>query len=191
MKRIILVAFVLASGFAATAQKATAGLKAGLNIATLSPNNANSWDSKLGYHVGFQVNVNVARSLAIQPELVYSNQGAEYTLSGAEHKLHINYLNVPVLLQYKTGGGLRLHTGPQVGFLTSVNDEVNGTTTNFFDKNDFKKTDVSWAFGLAYVTPGGFGFDARYNLGLTDINEVGGSKLKNNVGQVGVFFELR
>ncbi len=174
------------------AQKVTVGIKGGLNVATLSTKNI-AWESKLGYHAGFQVHIHASRSLALQPEFVYSNQGAKYTgLLGQEHSLHVNYLNVPVLVQYMTGGGLRLETGPQIGFLTSVNDQVDGNTVSGYNKNTFKKTDVSWAFGLGYVTSAGIGFDARYNLGITDIsNNTGLAKTTNNVGQIGLFFELR
>jgi hypothetical protein len=192
MKKISFILLALCFGFIGFAQRATFGLKGGVNLATFGGTNNDAYSNKVGYNVGFQLHLHMAPSIAVQPELVYSNQGAKYTVTGTEHSLHLNYLNVPVLLQYMAGGGFRLQTGPQVGFLTSVNDAVDGNSTNIFDKNDFKKTDFAWSFGLGYATAGGIGIDARYNLGLSNINNTGlSNNLKNNVAQVGIFVELR
>jgi hypothetical protein len=59
------------------------------------------------------------------------------------------------------GTGFRLETGPQLGFLAGA--KVGDSEAN----DDFNSFDLSWAFGAGYITPSGFGVDARYNLGLT------------------------
>ncbi len=200
MKKIGLFGLGLLMSFAVLAQNAVVGIKGGLNLATNTNSNPIAEPSyKLGYNAGFLVNLNISPKIAVQPELVYSNQGHKYTIESLEylggpeeHSLHLNYLNVPVLLQFKATPQFRLQTGPQVGFLTSVNDQVNGETTGFFTSSDFKKTDVAWSFGLSFMGNSGIGVDARYNLGLTDINNTGRSSvIKNNVAQVGLVMELR
>jgi hypothetical protein len=45
------------------------------------------------------------------------------------------------------------------------------------------------AAGASYLVPNtGFGFDARVNLGLTDINKDGNIKSTNRGFQLGVFY---
>lgn len=181
---LILISFSLAT---AQAQMSGIGVKAGLNLSSITDR-----DMKPGYNVGFLAHLRMGTSWALQPEVVYSNQGAKYTLSGGEkHNLNLNYINVPLLFQYNATPSLRLQTGPQVGFLTSVHDKVGSTDTNFFNKNDFKDTDFSWSLGASYVGAGGIGVDARYNIGLSDINEAGPATIKNNVAQIGVFMMLQ
>ena len=86
--------------------------------------------------------------------------------------------------------GFRLQTGPQLGFLVNVKDKYNDAETEFFTSDDFKSIDVSWTAGLGYLSKTGFGIDARYNFGLSDINDYGSNKLTNNVFQVGIFYLL-
>jgi hypothetical protein len=60
----------------------------------------------------------------------------------------------------------------------------------FHDKNN-KPYDFSWVFGLGYKMPKmNLGIDARYNLGLTTVNEPTGdpAKNKNSVFQFGIFY---
>jgi len=192
MKKISLLALILATGSFVLAQPAKFGLKAGLNISTINNNATGAdWNSLLGLNAGGLAHIHLSPEWAIQPEVEFSGQGAKYTISqGEEHSLHLNYINIPVLVQYMFDNGFRLQTGPQLGFLIDVNDKVNGQQTNFFTSDDFKSTDVSWSFGLGYLTYSGLGVDGRYNLGLTNFNKNGSNTLKNSVIQIGLFYML-
>ncbi len=59
-------------------------------------------------------------------------------------------------------------------------------------KSDYKSSDVSMDFGAAFTTPFKLGFDARYNVGLANVENTGNSgntgQLKNGVFQLGVFY---
>ena len=185
---LLLAAFTVASVFA---QTSSVGLKGGVNLASTTNN-----DFRTGFHVGFLAHMHMGPNWALQPELVYSSQGTEYIepISRQEHKLKLDYLNVPFLFQYFAAPGLRLQTGPQVGFLLNVDDEVNGVESGFFEKRDFKDIDASWTFGLSYIGRSGFGVDARYNLGLSNNNNPAESGLngttKNSVIQAGIFYQF-
>jgi hypothetical protein len=85
------------------------------------------------------------------------------------------------------GNGLRLQTGPQVGFLTNARSKGGGEEATI--KTSLKDTDFSWSFGGSYLSRIGLGIDARYNLGLTDINKTA-ADMKNRVWQVGLFYQL-
>lgn len=190
MKKISL--FLCALSITATifAQQAAIGLKAGLNVANLSNSSGYDMGSKLGFNGGLLAHIHLAPSLALQPEAVYSNQGAKYTVNGTEHELNLNYINIPVQLQYMFNNGFRLQTGPQVGFLAGVKDKVGDAETGYFTSQDFKTVDFSWSAGLGYLSPSGLGVDGRYNFGISDVNNVGSNVLKNNVFQLGLFYML-
>jgi hypothetical protein len=190
MKKITLLALVLVAGLTMNAQIAKFGLKGGLNVATLDNNQNEDIESRIGFHAGLFANIPVSAQIAIQPEAVYSSQGAKYNIGNEELSLALNYVNIPVMVQAMVGRGFYAQAGPQLGILTSVSDKVGDVETGFVSKNDFKSTDVSLGFGLGYKGLSGFGIDARYNLGLTNINNSGSANIKNNVLQVGLMLQL-
>ena len=81
---------------------------------------------------------------------------------------------------------MSLEAGPQIGFLLSAQKESTDV------KNSFNTVDFGVNFGLGYKLDNGLNFGARYNLGLSDINNIDGftDKNKNGVFQlsVGYFF---
>lgn len=190
MKKITFLLSCLLLGCTLFAQTGF-GLKAGLNVSTLTNNEGSERGTKLGLHAGVLTHLHLSPNLALQPELVYSNQGAKYTVSDGEHELSLHYINIPLQLQYMFNGGFRLQTGPQVGFLASVKDTRNGRETGFFTSDDFESVDFSWSAGLGYLSSSGLGIDGRYNFGLNNINDAGSATVKNNVFQVGLFYMLR
>jgi hypothetical protein len=191
MKKISLAVLVLLTSTFVFAQPKF-GLKGGLNLATTTNSEVQGGrDYRLGFHLGGLAHIHLSPEVGLQPEVVFSSQGAKYTLSsGEEHNLVLNYVNIPLQLQYMFDNGFRLQTGPQVGILVDAKDKLNGNETGFFTSDDFKKTDFSWSFGLGYLTYSGFGVDGRYNLGLSNINDFGTATVHNNVFQIGVFYML-
>ena len=163
------------------------GLKGGLNVSSLT-GNFNGKDSRLGIHLGALGHIHLTDKLALQPEAVFSSQGVRYQAGDGEHSLGLNYINVPLQLQYMFNNGFRLQTGPQLGLLVDVTDKRGNTETNFFSSDDFKTVDAAWSFGLGYLTYSGLGIDARYNLGLTNTVDEGIAERKNRVFQLGLFY---
>jgi hypothetical protein len=190
MKKISLFLCALTLTGSIFAQQASIGLKAGLNVSNLSNSSGYDMGSKLGFNGGLLAHIHLNPTLALQPEVVYSGQGAKYTVNGTEHTLNLNYINIPVQLQYMFNNGFRLQTGPQVGFLASVKDKVGDGETGYFTSQDFKTVDFSWSAGLGYLSASGLGVDGRYNFGISNINNVGTNVLKNNVFQIGLFYML-
>lgn len=186
IKTIFLTAFAIFSiSFGLYAQHVPQfGLKAGANFANVNQSGS-TFDNRTALYAGLLAHVHITPHFAIQPELVYSPQGAVYA-NGITTKL--NFINVPVLGQYMFGSGWRLETGPQIGLLTSAKNESGGTDTDV--RNSFKKTDVSWAFGLGYLTKVNLGIDLRYNLGLSDLSNNASYSVKNSVWQVGLFYQF-
>jgi Outer membrane protein beta-barrel domain len=171
---------------AASAQHVNVGIKAGLNLYSIHNDNSSEYDMKAGFQAGLIGHIHLARQFALQPELVYSAQGAKYTVSGVDTKLNLGYINVPVMFQYMFDNGFRLQAGPQVGFLICGKSEINNSKTDI--KDNLNTVDFALGAGVGYVAPSGFGVDARYNLGLSDINENSPVKSTNRGVQLGVFY---
>jgi hypothetical protein len=187
MKKILLLGVVLFLVKATFAQRGVDfGLKGGVNFANLKDDANNNTEWRTGWHLGGLAHIHVSRRFAIQPELVYSAQGAEYANDLV--KLRLNYVNIPVLAQYMFGEGFRLQTGPQFGILASSDMKSGNTETDIED--GIRNFDFAWSFGSSYLMRSGLGIDARYSLGLRDISEAN-PDLKNRVWQVGLFYQFK
>ncbi len=184
MKKLFLVAAITAVGFASKAQ-VTFGVKAGLNIASLTGDDADGLSSLASFNGGGLVNIPISSQFSVQPELVYSGEGAK--ADGGKYLF--NYINVPVLLQYNNASGFFAELGPQIGLLTSAKVKVDGGGSTDV-KDQLKSTNFSVAVGLGYKLANGLGFNARYNLGLVNIVDADGSDLKSSAFQVGAFFSF-
>jgi hypothetical protein len=190
MKRFFFVAAMSCTALISNAQSNVhLGIKGGVNIAGLQVENADDYDTKVSFHAGGLAHIHINRHFAIQPELVLSGQGAKYTSQANNTtKANLTYLNIPVLAQYMFGDGFRLETGPQLGFLLSAKNKFADVTVNV--KDSYKTTDVSWAFGVGYLSDMGLGVDLRYNLGLSNINDASGADVYNRVFALGLFYQF-
>ena len=186
MKTILSVVLLLSLTILAKAQSADThfGLKAGLNISSLDVKDGVDFDSKAGFHIGGLAHVHLSPHFAMQPEIVYSEQGGQ----DGDEKWKINYLNFPLLFQYMTGGGFRLQTGPQLGFAVSSKIKTGDIEQNI--KDDVSRVDVSWSLGGSYLFPEAIGIDARYNIGITNVNDAETPKVRNRVFQIGLFYQF-
>ncbi len=186
MKKYLSVALaaLLMTG-AATAQKVNLGIKGGLNSFSLETDPDQDYKNRTNFNVGLLGHIHLGPQFGLQPEIVYSGQGGKINSGNLQTKL--GYINVPVNLQYMFDNGFRLQAGPQVGFLLSAKNEVGSDEVDV--KDLYKTVDFGITAGLSYVHPStGFGVDARYNLGLTDVTENSLNEAKNRGFQVGVFY---
>jgi hypothetical protein len=182
----LLLALFLQAG-SVSAQHANFGIKGGLNVYTINNENDANFDSKAGFNLGLLSHIHLAKQWAIQPELVYSLQGATINAGNVESKINLGYINIPVLFQYMFDNGFRLQAGPQLGFLVNAKSKTGSLSTDI--KDNLKTADFGLAVGAGYVhTPSGFGVDARYNFGLSNINDNSSDKLFNRGFQLGVFY---
>jgi hypothetical protein len=187
MKKIILMSAAFTLIVVAHAQDpAKFGLKGGLNLSRLDFNNSNS-DFRTGFHFGGLAHIHLTPSFSLQPELYFSTQGGEYEMGNNDTEEKLSYINIPVLLQYNFANGFRLQAGPQLGILVDSEVEVNGVEVNT-SSNNYNNVDFSIPLGLSYLGYSGFGVDARFNLGISNVYENNNVKAKNQVIQLGVFY---
>lgn len=198
MKKIILSAAVLlAISFSAKAQDIKYGVKAGLNLATLTGDVPSDVTTRTSFHAGAVVEFKIAKNFSIQPELLYSEQGAEYKTVEegmlVNAKFKFSYINLPVLAKYYIIEGLSIEAGPQIGFRTSakVEAEIPGIGSGEIDfKDSTEAIDFALVGGVAYDLPVGVFFQARYNAGLSKINNDGDGSIKNGVFQFSVGYKF-
>jgi hypothetical protein len=193
MKKIMLV---ISIAFCATAAytQVKFGIKAGYNLTNFIYTgnlSTGSYKAKSDFNAGVLLSIPLFNTFYLQPEIIYSGQGAGYTFNPNPQievflKYNYNYLNAPLLFKYQYVAGFFAETGPQLGFLLSA--DAKGV--NVDEKAYSEPLDFSWVFGLGYKIPNiNLGIDARYNLGLTEVNtnsSVG--SIRNSVFQFGVFY---
>jgi Outer membrane protein beta-barrel domain len=159
------------------AQSVKFGVKAGLNYANYTGTTPKT-DAITSYHAGVVATVSVLDKFAIQPELLYSTQGATYKNATEDIKNEIGYLAIPVVAKINLSDAFSLELGPQASFLLSEKNKFNAT--------DSKTFDFSVIAGLGLKITDNFFVEGRYVLGLTDVSTE--AKSKNAVVQVSAGF---
>lgn len=181
--RILLLAlFVVGASASAFSQaQFSLGIKGGLNFASIDASSlSETYDSRTGYHFGAFGQLKFTK-FAIQPELLFSQQGTKVKVNGDDFESNFSYVNIPILLKLYTVAGINIQAGPQFGFLASED----------WDDRDFKSSDFSVAMGIGWDLPFGLTVDARYNLGISDINDTASAEeIKNKVWQVSLGYKL-
>ncbi len=203
MKKFLLPLLAVAAFNFGTAQEESIrfGAKAGLNLSNIVGDFDDNNDTKIGLNIGAVVEIPVTEKFAIQPELLFSTQGAkaefddvELSSTGEiinikeEAEANLNYVNIPIMAKYYIAQGFSLQAGPQIGILISAEDK---------DGEDFKDTtsaiDFGLNFGAGYQLASGIFFDARYNLGLSNINDLEGDEdfsQKNSVISISLGYKF-
>ena len=194
MKKFILSLGLLAGvAGVANAQEARFGVKAGVNLASITGDNTNGIKNTVGASVGVMADISFSDLISFHPELLFSQKGAKQEDSGFKVDTRLNYIDLPLLLRVKADG-LFFEAGPQVGFLASHKTEAtyNGSTIGSSSSTDgIRKVDVGYIAGVGYQLPQGLELGLRYNGGISDLSDPSGSsKSRNSVFQfqVGYLF---
>ena len=187
MKKTIFVTVLLvAISMNMQAQLVKFGVKAGVNYANqngsdITVNGSNyQTDAITSYHAGLIAEIKLVDSFAIQPELLYSTQGATYKNAGEEFRNELGYLSIPVLAKINLNKFVSLELGPQASFLLSER--------NNFDVKDANTFDFAVVGGLGLNITKSLFIQGRYGLGLTDASK--DAQVKNSVVQVSAGFKF-
>lgn len=175
----------------ARAQGSTLGLKGGLNVSTLSIDDPARPDltieSQTGLVLGAFLECGGESWFALQGEVNYSQNGAKLTDEGSVAGLDLDYIRVPVLVMARIGPDDRTlypfaYAGPQLAFelRCRVQTEENGVREDLECESEELDVPIETRnveFGLVFgggleLIFGGLKMelDARYNLGLTNMN---------------------
>jgi len=150
------------------------GLKAGANIIKIDGKSFND-EFKYGYHLGGFANIGIGGRFSIQPEVLFNqyqtktdssfNHIYQNALSGATD-VKLNYLSIPLLLNYKLGSLLSLQAGPMFSVLMDHNKNLLRNGEDAFKKGDFSM------LGGAQISLGKIKLNGRYVVGLNNINDI-------------------
>lgn len=167
------------------------GLKGGLNVSTLSVDAPEvpdlAFDSRTDFLLGAYLQCGGTGWFTMQGEVLYSQNGARVRGGDPATELKINYIRVPVLLMARLGsweGATHpiLYAGPQLAFETKceVSGEEDGASASFAcDSEELGEPLETNNVEFGLVFGGGLEIplsrlsvqlDARYNLGLSNIN---------------------
>lgn len=185
MKKLILAAFfVIVAATNSNAQIVKFGVKGGVNFANLNGGTDGidyDFKNKTGFHVGAVAEIKVLPNFSIQPEAMFSSQGAASDVDGVDD-FDLDYISVPVLAKfYLITDRLSIEAGPQFSFLVNDSGKVLDELPDS-EGQDPKSFDFAVAGGLGLNIAGGLFAQARYTIGLTEISK--NADAKNAVFQL-------
>jgi len=162
------------------------GIKAGLNFANVNATSPSAtFGSRTGYHAGAFLKIKLTK-LAIQPEVLFSQQGTTVKTSAASVEQTLSYVNIPVMVKFYLVSGLYLEAGPQFGFLTSA------IAAGIDTKSFYNSADTSIGLGAGFDIKK-LNINARYNIGLSEINKTvsaSSPSAKNQVFQLSLGYQI-
>ena len=150
----------------------------------------------LGYGVGGFLAFNFTDHVGVQGEVIYNSISQKFVESNVEHKIKLQYVNIPLLLSLNTGKSkpvnLNISAGPQIGISVgssiATSQSISGDTLTIVADPVFavKRGDLGFAygagidFGLNPAQTFRVGIGYRGVLGLLDISDQSRSVTTNS-----------
>ncbi|WP_418123665.1 porin family protein [Chryseobacterium sp. PTM-20240506] len=195
------------------------GIKGGANSAQFSQQQLSANNQKIGFNAGVFVNIPLSKQFSIQPEALYNQLGARSVLSSTEvttgattvktqrdYKTTLNYVSVPVMVQFKPAENFYVEAGPEFSYFidgknkgeNTVTSTTNGIATTqknsvseTINKDDINKFNFGLGLGLGYYFTRNLGINARYVNSLTKIDKSRPAAENNNrVFQLGLNYKF-
>lgn len=164
-------------------QRFSAGPRLGLNLSNYW-GNADGMKFKPGLSAGAFLMYSSLNHFGISADVLYAQRGTRFNNSAIKFTQRVNYLEIPVVARYflTLSGNFRpnVFIGPSLGIKLNAK-RVDGETLssgsfpliNGDNNNDFSNLDLGATGGFQLNWGVGnrqrFLIDARYNLGLTDV----------------------
>lgn len=197
MKKLFLGLGLVAGTFAFAQTSPSFGLKAGLNVSSISDDGYEDSKAKAGFYGGVFMNAPLSEQFSIQPEVLYNQYGAKVTSSRSStigsttttvkgsNSVNLDYITVPVMFQFNATPNFYLEAGPEFGFLVGAKSKGDTTTTittggststssssgSTDIKDNISSFNMGAGLGLGFNFTPNFGINARYVAGFTDINK--------------------
>ena len=193
--KLAIMAMALLTMQAASAQFRL-GAKAGANLVKVDGKSFND-EFRYNYHVGGFAEIVVTRDkkLSIQPEVLFNQYSTtldssfksiyEDIITSEQSRVRLNYLSIPILLNYRLAGPIYLQAGPAFSILMDQNRSILQNGGDAFKKGDFSM------IGGAQVRIAKIYLSGRYVVGLANINDIDDKdKWKSQVVQLSVGLSL-
>jgi len=168
------------------------GIKGGANINKLDGISFKE-QFTYGYHLGGFAEIGISPKFRIVPEVLFNQYSTtldssykevyENVINSQQSKVKLNYLSIPILLDYKLLGPIHLQAGPQVGILMDQSRTFLQNGGDAFKNGDFAM------LGGVQINLANLRLTGRYIIGLNNINDIDNQdKWKNQAVQVSVGF---
>ena len=203
MKKIILIGAIALCG--AMNAQTKFGVKAGYALSSVNTKvdgideeDMDEMDAMSTFYVGALVEHKFSEKFGLQAELLYSPMGAKSSGSDSdgnwEDKLKIGTLQLPIGAKFYPTESFALTAGVNFGFILSSEYEFTWDgESETEDIEDMSGLNLAPFIGAEYTLPMGLFFDARYNLGVSNLYTGEGSddyKMKNSFFQIGVGYKF-
>ncbi len=147
------------------------GIKAGVNGSSLYDDaKATDKNTRTGITAGVFVQMPLGKGrFSLRPELLFVTKGGAYEyLNGNRLDYKINYVELPLLLEYHLFGFLNLHAGAYAAMVASADGTVSGTVSTL-NRANFEQFDYGWQAGTG-LDLGSLGVHFRISRALKNVS---------------------
>lgn len=169
----------------------TAGGKIGVSSSQVSGDDLAGFN-KAGLTAGLFSSVLFSKKWTAQFELLFIQKGSKYVAhpdlgDPNYYRLQLNYLEVPVLLQYHYKR-FTFEAGPGFGYLINYKEE--DESGDIGDYRPFNKSEISYHLGINYQIHH-LGVNVRYSNSISSIRDhLSGAQTLRNPGQQNTVLQL-
>ncbi|UWX55077.1 PorT family protein [Maribacter litopenaei] len=161
---VIIMALFLLSCQGVKAQEAHIGVKGGLNYSSIVGDLTDGLKFRLSGHGGVFLEIDFSDKFKLQPELVYSSQGFQYSTDlaaiqtngsvGEENdfrtNVQLNFITIPILGKFGLNDHIDLEFGSQFGFLLNQVTKIKNLDQNI---NAERRSSISGIFNWIMELP--------------------------------------
>lgn len=194
------------------AQETRFGVKGGLNYSSIVGDLTEGLKFRFSGHGGIFLEIDFSEKFKLQPELVYSSQGFQFStdLATIENggtgddndfrtNVQLNFITVPILGKFALNDKWDVEFGPQFGFLLNqvtkfkeVDQNSNSTADRRSSISGDFQLDYGAAVGLGYKLTDDLSISPRFYIGLRNrLNGLQGAQNYNAAIQVSVNYMFR
>jgi hypothetical protein len=196
---VFMLLLLVATDGAFPQTKFAVGLRAGMNLASMSFDPVPyagtpgiEQGGRTGFMFGAAGELEFAKMYAVEMDIMYTMGGAKFTQANpaATDEVHLSEIQIPIVFKVKFLPGNKIRpnafAGPVLGFVTSATDIIDVPGQGYHKETDLKSNtqgisvssmDFALTFGggAEYLISPQFGvlLDVRYSLGLSNIASVG------------------
>jgi len=169
-----------------SSQEARFGVKGGLNYSSIVGDLTDGVKFRFSGHAGVFLELDFTYKFALQPELLYSSQGFQFSSDLAQidgnptpggndfrTNVQLNFITVPILGKFRLNEKYALEFGPQFGFLLNQVTKIKNLD-ELDSSNEKSRNSISGNFQLDYGAAVGasirfndqFSLSPRFYVGL-------------------------
>jgi hypothetical protein len=192
-KFLTLVILTVCACTSAFSQGFHAGIKGGVNLYKIDGRSFKQ-EFKHGYNLGAFAELNFSKKWGIQPEVLFNQSSARLSEEFDDiydeglrelRDVKLNYLSIPLLLNFTPSNFLTFQAGPQFGILLNRDQNLVENGKEAFQRGDFSM------LGGVQLNIGSIKAGGRYVVGLTNINDIDNrDKWKNQGFQLYLGFRI-